>query len=234
MSGLAAILVSSAQHAAALMSRAGIDGSTLNFSDGEPLQALAAVTQHHPPLIVLERFFAATPRGAALINRIKADPSLATTEIKVIAHDSGYTRVIPRGQLEKATPVAEPAAEDAVAPVSAEPPAAEAPEPLDTDGTRIAPRLQLQPGTQLQLGGAPVTLVDLSRSGAQVLSAHALRPNDRFEAVLANDEERFQFEAQVVWANFEAPGGQAQYRAGLTFQGADPESIDKFSAAHKA
>ena len=43
-------------------------------------------------MVALERLFAATPRGAALINRIKADPALGDTEIRVIAHDSDYSR----------------------------------------------------------------------------------------------------------------------------------------------
>ncbi|HJO39351.1 MAG: hypothetical protein QGG24_05005 [Vicinamibacterales bacterium] len=150
MGALAAILVSSAQHAAALTTRAGINGSVLNFSDGEALQAIAAVTQHRPPLIVLERFFAVTPRGAALINRIKADASLANIEIRVLEHDSDYSRVIPRRR-----PVAVPAAVSAAVPEAAldtpdaAPPTNEAPPDLgeaalDAEGTRIAPRLPIQ------------------------------------------------------------------------------------------
>ena len=228
MSGLAAIVISSTQYASALMSRTSIDGSVLDFSDDEPLKAIAAITQHQPPLVVLERFFAATPRGAALINRIKSDPSLTATVIKVVAHDSAYSRVIPR----------RPTADTATAPKPAPdpgPPAAEPRTALDAEGTRIAPRIQLQRGTQLHLGGSPVVIVDLSNTGAQVISPHALRPNDQFDAVLSNeDEDTLQFEARVVWANFEAPGGQAQYRAGLAFSGADPNWVDQFSLTNRS
>ena len=227
MAGLAAILVSSFEHASALLSRAGIDGSVLTFSDAEPLKAIAAITRHRPSLVVLERFFAATPRGAALINRIKADAALTDTVIKVLAHDSGYSRLIPRGRAAGTAAAPAPASE----PVT---PASEPDTPLDAKGTRIAPRIQLQPGTQLQLGGASVAIVNLSHSGAQVISPHALRPNDQFDAVLSDEDGILQFEARVVWANFEAPEGQAQYRAGLTFSGADPAWLDKFSAAHRS
>jgi hypothetical protein len=37
---------------------------------------------------VLEQQFAATPRGAALVTRIKADPGLATTELRIISKDA--------------------------------------------------------------------------------------------------------------------------------------------------
>ena len=226
MSRLAAILVSSSQHSSALRSCAGIDGSVLTFSDAEPLLAIAAITQRRPSLVVLERFFAATPRGAALINRIKADAALTDTVIKVLAHDSGYSRVIPRRRAAGTAAASAPASE----PVT---PVAEPDTPLDATGTRIAPRIQLRPGTQLQLGDARVAIVDLSRSGAQVLSSHALRPNDQFDASLSNEHDALHFVARVVWAHFEAPGGQAQYRAGLVFSGADPAWLDQFSTAYR-
>jgi len=68
----------------------------LTFSDTEPLRALEAITARRPDVIALERLFAATSRGAALINRIKADPTLREAEIRVMAHDGDYTRVVPR------------------------------------------------------------------------------------------------------------------------------------------
>jgi hypothetical protein len=237
MGALAAILVSSAQHAAALTTRAGINGSVLNFSDGEALQAIAAVTQHRPPLIVLERFFAVTPRGTALVNRIKADPALADTEIRVLEHDSDYSRVIPRRRsaavpaaVSAAAPEAAPAEPDGAPPTAGLSPDAGEPA-LDAEGTRIAPRLPIKAGAELKLDGSPVTLVDLSETGAQVISQQALKPNHQYQADLTSETETLQFEARVVWANFEAPEGTAQYRAGLAFGHADPASIDRFCAA---
>jgi hypothetical protein len=72
------------------------DADVLGFADTDVLRALEAITARKPRLVALERLFAATPRGAALINRIKADPSLSQTEIKVLSHDSDYSRVLPR------------------------------------------------------------------------------------------------------------------------------------------
>ncbi|HJO39350.1 MAG: PilZ domain-containing protein [Vicinamibacterales bacterium] len=76
-----------------------------------------------------------------------------------------------------------------------------------------------------------MTLVDLSQTGAQVISQQALKPNHQYQADLTSDTETLQFEARVVWANFESPEGTAQYRAGLAFGRADPASIDRFCAA---
>src|SRR3989337_2381221 len=65
-------------------------GEVLTFSDSEPLKALEAITTRQPNVIALERLFAATSRGAALINRIKADPALAGVEIRVVSVDGTY------------------------------------------------------------------------------------------------------------------------------------------------
>ena len=71
-------------------------GELLAFSDAEPLRALETITKRKPALVALERLFAVTPRGVALINRIKADPTLRQSEIRVLEHNSDYSRVIPR------------------------------------------------------------------------------------------------------------------------------------------
>ena len=69
----------------------------LTFADTEPIQALQTILEQKPRLIVLERLFAATPRGAALINRIKTDPQVSQAEIRVMSHTGDYTRVVSRG-----------------------------------------------------------------------------------------------------------------------------------------
>src|SRR6476646_8010826 len=63
------------------------NGELLTFSDIEPLRALDAISKRRPRMIALERLFALTPRGVALINRIKADPALRESEIRVLEHN---------------------------------------------------------------------------------------------------------------------------------------------------
>ena len=89
------VLIAAASALPALRERAGADGvELLAFTDVETLRALAAITSRRPSVVALDRLFAATPRGAALINRIKADPSLASSEIRVISPDR--TAAIPQ------------------------------------------------------------------------------------------------------------------------------------------
>src|SRR5260370_21108698 len=71
-----------------------VDGEVLTFADTEPIQALQAIMEQRPGLVVLERLFAATPRGAALINRIKSDPDLAHAEVRVMSHTGDYSRQV--------------------------------------------------------------------------------------------------------------------------------------------
>src|SRR6185436_18202783 len=70
------------------------DGEILTFADTEPIQALQTIMEQRPGLVVLERLFAATPRGAALINRIKSDPQLSHAEVRVMSHTGDYSRQV--------------------------------------------------------------------------------------------------------------------------------------------
>jgi PilZ domain-containing protein len=234
-----AVLIAAPDVQAAFRQRAGaIDGDVLVFSDAEALRALEAITTRRPRLVALERIFAATPRGAALINRIKADPALAQTEIRVLAHDSDYSRVLPRAGsagILGAEPVSAPAA----APQTSHTAAAEAatatvaPAELDENGTRAAPRFKMQPKLEVLIDGNPATLIDLSTSGAQVVSVTILKPNQRVRMALSDDQGVMRFNAAIAWAAFEIPPKIGpQYRAGVEFVDADTAAIDAYCARH--
>ena len=95
MSTPCTVIIGAAELLDALRESAAGGGEVLSFEDKEPLKALEAITTRQPNVIALERLFAATSRGAALINRIKADPALAGAEIRVVSLDGTY-RVSPR------------------------------------------------------------------------------------------------------------------------------------------
>src|SRR5262245_17733662 len=118
-----------------LLRHAAAAGEVLVFADTDALSAIEAITERRPQIITLERLFAATSRGAALINRIKADPALSATEIRVISHDGEYSRVSPR----RASPPAA-TAETSIAS-----------HPLDWHGTRRATRHKMMEGTEAQV-----------------------------------------------------------------------------------
>ncbi len=194
-----------------LRKRLEASGEVLTFADSEPLRALEAITERRPKLVALERLFAASPRGAALINRIKADPILAEAEIVVVSHENNSSRTVHR----RTTP-----------PVKA---------PADQRGTRRAPRVRVRAGIDVVVDGNTAGLVDLSIVGAQVLSAVWLRPNTRVRVILTEDGEAIRINGIVAWARFEIPGGtgEPRYRCGLEFLDADPMPVDRLCGRWK-
>ena len=184
-----------------LTERAGTSGEVLAFTDGEAVRALDAITKRRPQVVALERLFAITPRGAALINRIKADPALRLSEIRVLEHNSDYQRVIPR-----------PLAEAAAAPG------------VDRTGTRRAQRVRIKERVRVMVDGKAATLVDLSIVGAQIVSSGALKPSQTVDVAFSDAVCKVRCRASVVWTAFEMKDRAARYRAGLDFIDAEAES----------
>ena len=204
------MLVAASDLLAGLKERVGaIDGDLLTFTDVDALNALQVIVKRRPQVIALERMFAVTPRGAALINRIKADPTLRQVEIRVLAHNSDYKRVVPRA-------------------------AAPAAPALDQRGTRRAPRFRIAKNVSVLLDGKSGTLVDLSTVGAQVVSPTGMKPNQHLVMALVDETSNVQFNASVAWTSFQNLASGPSYRAGINFDDADPAAVDDFCARHKA
>ena len=213
-------MIAPSEHLQALMARDDFSGAQ-GFPAQEALRALEVITRKRPDVVALERAFAATTRGAALINRIKADPKLATCEIRIVAHDSDQSRV----------PVSAPAPVADEAPAIAAPPPAAA--PLDQRGTRRAPRVRLVEGVDVVLDGNVAALIDLSVIGAQVVSPTILKPNQRVRVSMGEGNKALRFIAAVAWASFELAKTGPRYRAGLEFFDADADAIQQFCDAKK-
>src|SRR6187399_1550122 len=236
----AAALVIAAEHLMpALRERIKVEGEIITYPDTEPIQALQAIMEQRPDLVVLERLFAATPRGAALINRIKSDPHLAHAEVRVMSHTGDYTRQVVKptavrtpGSPAAATGPTATAAASSASSIATE----EAPKALDWHGTRRAPRFRVRSGVELQLDGNPAAVVDLSTVGAQVISPTVLRPNQKVRITIPNDDLQMRFRGAIAWAKFElpkAPVKAPQYRAGVEFTDADAKAIDDLTARNK-
>ena len=213
------VLIASAEHLPTLQQRPEFADAQA-FSDADALRALELITRQRPEAVALERLFAATSRGAALINRIKADPTLSGCEIRIVAHDSNYSRVSPRRAAD-ATAAPAVAVEEA--------PAASRPQ-LDWKGTRRAPRFKIVDGVDVTIDGNPAALMDLSVIGAMVVSPTTLKPNQRIRMSLPQEPRPIRFSAGVAWAAFEMPKGKPapQYRAGIEFFDADADAVLKF------
>jgi PilZ domain len=221
-----------------LCARLAEEGEILTFADTEPIQALQAILQRRPGLIVLERLFAATPRGAALINRIRTDPQISDAEVRVMSHTGDYVRQVSRSTLVE-TPAPREVASVMVGEDYAAVPLAsglaEGSQQLDWHGTRRAPRHRLRPGVEIQFDGNPVSIVDMSVVGAQVVSATILRPNQRVRVSVPTDNFVMRFRGTVAWAKFELPkpSEPPRYRAGVEFNDADSSAMDHYCARHK-
>lgn len=194
-----------------LRQRLDVGGEVLTFADSEPLRALEAITERRPGLVALERLFAASPRGAALINRIKADPALAETEIVVLSHENNSSRTVHRRTTFTMKP------------------------PSDQRGTRRAPRVRVRPGVDVMVDGNTAALVDLSTVGAQVLSLIWLRPNTRVRVIMNEASDTLRVNGVVAWARFEIPGGtgEPRYRCGIEFMEPEAKPIERFCSKWK-
>ena len=223
----------------ALREHVKVGGAIVTFADTEPIQALQTIMDQRPGLVVLERLFAATPRGAALINRIKSDPALAHAEVRVMSHTGDYSRQVVKPTAASAAPAGQAAvSHSSAAPQTSGSAAAtaEAPRALDWQGTRRAPRFRVKTGVELQLDGNPAAIIDLSTAGAQVISPTVLRPNQKVRITIPSDDLQLRFRGTIAWAKFElpkAPVKAPQYRAGVEFTDADAKAIDDLTARNK-
>jgi len=214
------ILIAAPEHLDVLKAREDFSDAQA-FSDSDALRALEVITRKRPDVVALERGFAATTRGAALINRIKADPKLSSCEIRIVAHDSAYSRA-PAAPPE---PAADGAAVAVAAPATAE--------PLDMRGTRRAPRFRIVDGVEVTVDGNVATLVDLSTVGAHVISPTILKPNQRVRMALVDGKKPIRFSAGVAWASFELAKTGPRFRAGIEFFDAEPDAVQKFCDSKK-
>ncbi len=202
----------------------------LTFSDADALRALDAITKRKPALITLERMFASTPRGAALVNRIKADPALVESEIRIVARDGDFMRVAPK--LTSLPPPPPHAGESATATAAEVAPRVQ---PLDHYGTRRAPRFKVAGTVDVLVDGNSATLVDVSIVGAQVLTPSVLKPNQRIRMALPEESGAIRFNAAVAWAKFEIPPQSGpRYRAGIEFIDANANVLDAYCTKLKS
>ncbi len=192
------MIIGAADTLPALKERIGdANGAVLVFSDLDAIDALNTITTRRASLVVLERLFALTTRGAALIHRIKADPTLKQSEIRVLAHNSDYTRVIAR-----------------MAPPSA--PA------LDQRGTRRAARFVIAAKVTIEVdgkqggAGGPLDRRRAGRVAGRVETESADRRGGHRRA------RRRAVQRSVAWTKYEMrPTGGPVYRAGIDFENAD-------------
>jgi hypothetical protein len=209
------ILIAAPELIPALRERVGNDDQLLTFADSEPLRALEAIVAQRPSVIALERLFAASPRGAALIARIKADPALDASEIRILSHDTAYQRVSPRRrQLPPPKVVAKPA-------------------PVLDRGTRRAPRFRMNESAEAAVDGQPARLIDLSVLGAQLIGPDGIRPSQVVSVQMGPPTSPLVVTGRVVWARQELARKGPASRVGIDFIDPDQAAIGAFIDAKR-
>jgi CheY-like chemotaxis protein len=198
--------------------RPEVKGELLAFAESEPLEALEAIVARRPATVVLDREFASTARGLALVDRIRTDGSCAPVEVLLLDGDGQLSAWRAGG--DASDPAAATAAQAA---------------PPDYRGTRRATRVPIQPGVEILIDGKEADLVDLSLLGAQVLSATVIRPNKPVRVVMPEEDALLKLNGLIVWSRFEMPPGRPspRYRAGIVFSDPDPDALSRYAVRRR-
>ena len=215
-----AILIAEAEEIPRLKRQTGFGKDLLVFSDSETLRAHDVIIEHRPNLVVLSELFAGTRRGAELIGRIQTDANLTHCQIRVLSDAGDYLLLVA----ERVTAGSGSTLEEPGKPL-----------PPEYNGTRAAQRVRIAEGLEVRVDGNPVTLVDLSSSGAQVCLTAVLRPYQRVRLVVVDGPSIFRFAASVVWVSFEPrkAKGPTQYRAGLGFLDVDHDIVEALCVRYR-
>ena len=215
-----AILIAESEEISRLTRHTGFGRDLLVFSDSESPRAHDAIMHNRPSLVVLSELFVATGRGAQLIGRILTDATLTHCQIRVLSDAGDYLLLVA----ERVTAGSWSTLEEPGEPL-----------PAQYNGTRAAQRVRIGKGLEVRVDGNPVTLVDLSSSGAQVCLTAILRPRQRVSLVVTDGPSMLRLAASVVWVSFEPrkAKGPPQYRAGLRFVDAAPDLVEAFCVRYR-
>jgi len=88
----------------------------------------------------------------------------------------------------------------------------------------------------VQIDGEAALLVNLSLTGAQVLSCSALKPAKTVKMLLPSSDSPVLCRGRIVWARLEPtmPGKPIRYRAGMFFTATDQAAVQTFISRHGA
>lgn len=208
------IVVVRSEQAIGLRKRLAADSTVALFSEAESLKALDAVLHHAPRVLALDRTFAATARGAALVRQVKGEAQASATEIRVLAEDESNQPLILSGRMESVDSVMK------------------ASHPLDYCGTRRALRFEVADGVHVAVNGERGRLVNLSFAGAQIVVPLRVRPDESLRLALVDGSAETRVRAIVAWSAAEPRGPAVIYRAGVEFIDPDTESLEELCLRH--
>jgi hypothetical protein len=91
---------------------------------------------------------------------------------------------------------------------------------------RTAARLERVDWATVLIDGAAVDVIDLSPTGAQIVSSRVMPPGASVQVMLSSEPDAIRCEAGIVWSAFEIVGAKhVSVRAGITFRDADRSAL---------
>jgi hypothetical protein len=205
------IVIARPEHTPALCQRLATDPAIAVFAACESLHALDAIMRTPPKILALDPSVVTTARGATLVARAQAAQAYADVEVRILAIDETRRPVIleqPGISLEAAS------------------------SPLHRCGTRQAARVAMTSDIEFVINGECSQLINLSVTGAQVLTAVRLRPDQRLRLILRDGDTQARLGGIVAWASAELGSGALRYRAGMAFTDPDEQILTAFCARH--
>ena len=186
------------------------------FSEADFFVALEAIINDRPDVIALDPIFAATARGAALVARVKADPRLRGSEVRTLVHDGTDSPLAAE----------QPDSNNTTQMLS---------QPLDTCGTRGAPRFAMQGNVDVKVNGTAGRLVDLSVTGSQLLAPIRVRPSETIRVTLTDESSDLRLTGTIAWVHLEiaARAATQRYRFGVEFRNGDRQLLENFSLRNR-
>lgn len=204
-----------------LKSQPGFNREILVFGHSDSLRALEAILARKPSLVVIHRSFLELSRGAAIINQLRTDPNFSRPKIRVVNQSSDYIKLVLR-RAKKRLPANSAMPGESL--------------PDNYRGTRITERITLRREVEVRVEGDQSRLIDISSTGAQLVSASPMRPGQRVRVSLAaNKGDAIKLIAMVAWAAFEPASGSraAGYRLGVAFMDADADRLTAFCERYR-
>jgi hypothetical protein len=206
------VVVARRELTSGLQDRLSFDPAVRVFSAAETKGALATVVAHGVAVVALDRRFATTPGGIEFTAELRA--ALPELEIRILSDEEGGEVPLVLRRPVLATGRAMVAAHSE----------------LLRGHVRRAPRYPVPPGSAALINGAPTALVNVSATGAQLVSPDVLRPAQQVRIALADRTDAIKLRAAVAWSAFERSRqtGATCYRVGLEFAETKRELLEAY------
>ena len=214
MDGHSIIVIARSGNAPALQRFVAGDAAVGVFADSDALRAFDAILKRPPRLLVLDPEFVATARGASLVARLKAEPDLASVQVRVLIEEDRLLKIL-------AHPL-----------MGIEPALLKGSLPLEHWGTRDARRIPITGAFSVSVNGDRCHLIDLSVTGAQLVVPVRLLPAQVVRMTLCGGPTQMRCRAVVAWATAAPAGVKMQYRVGVMFIDPDIDTLDAWCAQY--